>query len=102
MANNAVYAIGSPIPVVLTAAVKAGDPFVLGALNCVAMEDGAIGDTITAATSGAWTIGAADGLTAGATVKIAAGKAAAAGTDPVFGKLLTASAGGFAIVLVSN
>lgn len=87
-----------------TGGVVSGGIYAIGALVVVAIATAAKDETFAAATNGVWTVPATAGLTAGAAVGLKAGTLVAAATaDAVAcGKLVTATVGGFADLLLSN
>ena len=84
--------------------VVSGGIYAVGALVVVAIADAKAGETFAAKTKGVWTVETTGTLAAGDAVGLKAGKVVAAATaDAVAcGKLVTASAGGFADLLLSN
>lgn len=84
--------------------VVSGGIVAIGALVVVAVADAAAGSDFAGHTSGVWRLPAANGLTAGAAVGVLDGELVAAATENAVaaGKLVTAAAGGFADLLLSN
>ena len=87
-----------------TGGVVSGGIYAIGALVVVAIADADAGESFAAATNGVWTVETTGTLAAGDAVGLKAGKVvAAATTDAVAcGKLVTASADGFADLLLIN
>lgn len=84
--------------------VKSGGVYAIGALVVVAVADAAAGADFAGHTGGVWRLPAANGLTAGAAVGVLDGGLVAAVTENAVaaGKLVTATADGFADLLLSN
>lgn len=87
-----------------TGGVVSGGIYAIGTLVVVAIADAAAGEKFPAATNGVWSVETTGTLAAGDAVGLKAGKVVAAATEAavVCGKLVTASAGGFADLLLSN
>lgn len=84
--------------------VVSGGIYAIGTLVVIAIAAAAEGEQFGAATNGVWTVTATAGLTAGAAVALKAGVVVAAATEAsvACGKLVTATAGGVADLLLSN
>lgn len=87
-----------------TGGVVSGGIYAIGALVVVAIADAAAGQNFPAKTNGVWSVETTGTLAAGDAVGLKAGKVVAAATEAAIacGKLVTASDGGFADLLLSN
>lgn len=87
-----------------TGGVVSGGIYAIGTLVVIALATAVKDEKFAAATNGVWNVPATAGLTAGAAVGLLAGKVVAAATaDAVAcGKLVTATATGYADLLLSN
>lgn len=84
--------------------VVSGGVYAIGTLVVVAIADAAAGAQFAGKATGVWRLPAAAGLTAGAAVGLLDGELVAASTESAVpaGKLVTATADGFADVRLSN
>ncbi|WP_341304723.1 capsid cement protein [Pseudomonas sp. TMP25] len=84
--------------------VVSGGLYEFGALVVVAITSAAEGETFTGHPGGVWNVPAATGLTLGAKVSLKAGALVADGTasSTPCGKLVSATADGFAHLRLSN
>jgi len=84
--------------------VKSGGVYAIGALVVVAVADAAAGEEFGAHAGGVWRLPAANGLAVGAEVGLLDGELVAAATENAVpaGKLVTATADGYADLLLSN
>ncbi|MOA37398.1 hypothetical protein D3C78_1589860 [compost metagenome] len=104
MATNYVQD-GNVLPLTApTGGVVSGGIYAIGALVVIANGDAAEGETFQGHPAGVWSVPAAAGLTAGAAVGLLGGELVAAATQDAIacGKLVTAEAGGYANVRLSN
>lgn len=104
MAKNHVQG-GSVLTLIAPAGgVVSGELFAVGTLAVVAHADAAEGQPVECHADGVWRVPAAAGLTVGAAVGLLAGEVVAAATAEAVacGKLVTASAGGYADLRLSN
>lgn len=87
-----------------TGGVVSGGIYAISKLVVVAIADAKVGEKFAAVTNGVWSVETTGTLAAGDPVGLKDGKVVAAATaDAVAcGKLVTASAGGFADLLLSN
>src|SRR5690554_6376230 len=86
------------------AVVVSGDVYAIGTLMVIAIADAAAGAQFAGKATGVWRLPAADGLTAGAAIGLLDGELVAPSTENAVhaGKLVTATADGFAVVRLSN
>lgn len=84
--------------------VVSGGIYAIGALVVIALVTAKKDEEFAAATDGVWRVPAAAGLAAGAAVGLLAGEVVAAATASAVacGKLVTATAAGYADLLLSN
>lgn len=82
--------------------VVSGSAYRIGTINCVALVDAEAGKTFAASVVGVWNLPSADGLAEGASVALTAGELVAVGSGALFGKIVAASADGFALCRLSN
>lgn len=87
-----------------TGGVVSGGIYAIGTLVVVAIADAEEGEPFAAKTNGVWTVETTGELAAGDAVGLKAGKVVAAATEEAVacGKLVTASADGFADLLLIN
>ncbi len=87
-----------------TGGVVSGGIYAIGTLVVVAISDAKAGEKFSAKTNGVWSVETTGTLAAGDAVGLKAGKVVAAATEAAVacGKLVTASADGFADLLLSN
>ena len=96
---------GAAIPLVApVGGVVSGGLYAFGTLVVVAITTAAAGETFTGHTGGVWNVPAGAGLALGAKVSLKAGALVADGTadSTPCGKLLSATAAGFADLLLLN
>lgn len=96
---------GDAVPMVApTGGVVSGGLYAFGSVVVVAVTSAAEGKTFTGRTGGVWTVPAAGGLALGAKVSLKDGALVADGTasSTPCGKLLSATAGGVADLLLIN
>jgi predicted RecA/RadA family phage recombinase len=87
-----------------TGGVVSGGIYAIGKLVVIANGDAAEGEPFQGHATGVWRVPADTGLTAGAAVGLLDGELVAAATQDAIacGKLVTAEAGGYANVRLSN
>ena len=104
MAKNFIQG-GSVLTLIAPAGgVVSGGIYAIGTLVVIANGDAAEGEPFQGHADGVWSVPADAGLTAGAAVGLLAGEVVAAATAEAVacGKLVTAEAGGYANVRLSN